>query len=88
MFSSKHCIYVSRCRLRSARIEPQAIRGTLSTLAAAVKVISQDGSIPDDGLNLLIDQAKKDVKATRDNPLSEIADFTILREVRKEMGLH
>ncbi|HYT53466.1 MAG TPA: ABC transporter substrate-binding protein [Verrucomicrobiae bacterium] len=54
---------------------------------ATVKVISHDGGIPADGLNLLIDQAKKDVKITREIPLSEIADFTILREVQKELGL-
>ena len=54
---------------------------------ATVKVISQDGGIPADGLNLLIDQAKKDVKVARDIPLNEIADFTILREVQKDLGL-
>jgi ABC-type nitrate/sulfonate/bicarbonate transport system substrate-binding protein len=54
---------------------------------ATVKVISHDGGIPADGLNLLIDQAKKDVKITREIPLSEIADFTILREVQKELAL-
>jgi ABC-type nitrate/sulfonate/bicarbonate transport system substrate-binding protein len=54
---------------------------------ATVKVISPDGGIPADGLNLLIDQAKKDAKVTRDIPLSEIADFSILREVQKELGL-
>jgi NitT/TauT family transport system substrate-binding protein len=54
---------------------------------ATVKVISSDGGIPTDGLNLLIDQAKKDVKVTRDIPVSEIADFSILREVQKELGL-
>ena len=32
---------------------------------ATVKVISHDGGIPADGLNLLIDQAKKDVKITQ-----------------------
>jgi hypothetical protein len=51
-----------------------------------VKVISHDGGIPADGLSLLIDQAKKDAKVTRDIPLSEIADFNILREVQKELG--
>jgi len=54
---------------------------------ATVKVISHDGGIPADGLNLLIDQAKKDVKITREIPLSEVADFSILREVQKELGL-
>jgi NitT/TauT family transport system substrate-binding protein len=54
---------------------------------STVKVISADGGIPADGLNLLIDQAKKDAKITREIPLSEVADFTILREVQKELGL-
>ncbi len=54
---------------------------------ATVKVISPDGSIPDDGLKLLIDQAKTDTKVTRDIPLSEIADFGVLREVQKDLGL-
>jgi hypothetical protein len=34
----------------------------------------------------LIDQAKRDVKVTRDVPLSEIVDFTLLREAQKELG--
>lgn len=54
---------------------------------STVKIISPDGSIPDDGLKILIDQAKRDVKVTRDVPLAEIADFTLLREVQKELGL-
>jgi NitT/TauT family transport system substrate-binding protein len=54
---------------------------------STVKVISADGGIPADGLNLLIDQAKKDAKITREIPLSEVADFTMLREVQKELGL-
>ena len=54
---------------------------------STVKVISPDGGIPDDGLKLLIDQARRDVKITRDVAPSEIADFTIVREVQKELGL-
>jgi ABC-type nitrate/sulfonate/bicarbonate transport system substrate-binding protein len=54
---------------------------------ATVKVISPDGGIPEDGLKLLIDQAKRDAKITREVPFSEIADFSILREIQKELGL-
>jgi len=54
---------------------------------STVKVVSHDGAIPDDGLKLLIAQAKRDTKVTRDIHLSEIADFTILSEVQKELGL-
>ena len=54
---------------------------------ATVKVISPDGGIPEDGLKFLIEQAKRDAKITREVTLSEIADFGILREVQKELGL-
>lgn len=54
---------------------------------STVKVISADGSIPDDGLKLLIDQAKRDLKVSKEIPLNEIADFSLLREVQKELGL-
>lgn len=54
---------------------------------ATVKVISPDGGIPEDGLKLLIEQAKRDAKITRDVALGEIADFGILREIQKELGL-
>jgi ABC-type nitrate/sulfonate/bicarbonate transport system substrate-binding protein len=54
---------------------------------STVKVISADGTIPSDGLNFLIDLAKKDAKITREIPLSEVADFRILKEAQKELGL-
>jgi hypothetical protein len=54
---------------------------------STIKIVTPDGSIPEDGLKLLIDQAKRDLKVTRDVPASEIADFTLLREVQKELGL-
>lgn len=54
---------------------------------ATVKVISPDGDIPEDGLNFLVEQAKRDAKITRDIPMGEIADFGILREIQKELGL-
>jgi NitT/TauT family transport system substrate-binding protein len=54
---------------------------------ATVKVISADGGIPEDGLKFLVEQAKRDMKITREIPMSEIADFRILREIQKEIGL-
>jgi hypothetical protein len=38
---------------------------------ATVKVISADGGIPDDGLKLLLDQAKRDAKAIREVPITK-----------------
>lgn len=46
-----------------------------------------DGSVPEDGLRLVIDQAKKAAKITREISPSEVADFTLLREAQREMGI-
>lgn len=54
---------------------------------STVKVISNDGGIPTDGLSLLIDLAKKDAKISREISISDVADFSILKEVQKELGL-
>jgi NitT/TauT family transport system substrate-binding protein len=54
---------------------------------SSVKVFSPDGSIPEDGFRLIIEQAKKDAKITRDISLSEVSDFTILREAQRELGI-
>lgn len=45
-----------------------------------------DGSIPEDGLRLVIDQAKKAAKITREISPSEVADLILLREVQAELG--
>lgn len=54
---------------------------------SSVKIFSPDGSVPEDGFRLIIDQAKKDAKITRDISLSEVSDFTILREAQRELGI-
>lgn len=54
---------------------------------STVKVVSADGSIPADGLALLVELARKDARIAREIPLSEVADFSILAEVQKELGL-
>ncbi len=35
----------------------------------------------------MIDETKKTMKVTRDVPLSEIADLSIIREAQKELGI-
>ena len=65
---------------------------TTPTLAAAAydsafKVYNLDGSIPDDGLLAVIDQAVKETKLTRQVAMSEVADTSLLREAQKELGI-
>jgi NitT/TauT family transport system substrate-binding protein len=51
------------------------------------KVFSRDGDIPQEGLRLLLEQAKAELKLNRDIPLDEIIDLAPLREAQKELGL-
>ena len=52
-----------------------------------VQVFSRDGSIPEDGLRLVIEQAKGDLKITRDVSFTEVADLIPLREAQRELGI-
>jgi len=58
-----------------------------SAYDASVKVLNPDGSIPEEGLRLVIDQAKKEMKVGREVPPSEVSDVTILSEAQRELGL-
>ncbi len=51
------------------------------------KVFSSDGNIPLDGLRLVVDQAKAELKLTRDAPLSEIIDMAPLQAAQRELGI-
>jgi NitT/TauT family transport system substrate-binding protein len=51
------------------------------------KVFSSDGNIPQEGLRVVIEQAKAELKLNRDIPLSEVIDLAPLREAQKELGL-
>ena len=51
------------------------------------QVFSADGSLAEDGMRLVIEDARKALKVTRPVQLSEVADSTALREAQKELGL-
>jgi NitT/TauT family transport system substrate-binding protein len=53
----------------------------------AVRVFNDDGSPPEAGLRLIVDEAKKTAKVERDIPLSEVADLSLLKEAQKELGI-
>jgi NitT/TauT family transport system substrate-binding protein len=51
------------------------------------KGFSKNGSIPDDGLRLVIEQAKTDAKITREIGLAEVSDLKPVLQAQKELGL-
>src|SRR2546427_2087865 len=50
-------------------------------------LFNADGSVPEDGLRLVIDQARRSAKVAREVAASEVADFTFLREAQAELGI-
>ena len=54
---------------------------------SSVKTYSEDLSLPEDGLRLLIDEAKRAAKLDRDVPLDQLVDFSLLKEAQRELGI-
>src|SRR5262249_53981270 len=53
-----------------------------ATYDSVGKAFNEDGSLPDAGLRLLIEEAKKAAKITRDVAASEVTDLSILKEAQ------
>ncbi len=58
-----------------------------ATYDSFVKVFNDDGSMPEEGLRLVIEDARKAAKVNREVALSEVLDLSILREAQKELGI-
>jgi NitT/TauT family transport system substrate-binding protein len=58
-----------------------------ATYDSTLKIFSEDGSMSESGLKLVIDQGREAMKIERPVALSEVADFSIIREVQKELGI-
>jgi len=59
----------------------------LASYDSTVKVFNADGNISSEGLKLVIDQAKAELKLTKDVPVNEVIDLAPLREAQKELGI-
>ena len=58
-----------------------------ATYDSSVRTYSEDLGLPDTGLRLLIDEAKRVAKVAREVPLSDVADLSILRDAQRELGI-
>ena len=58
-----------------------------ATYDSTWRVFSEDGSIPDAGLKLVIDQGREAMKIERAVAATEVADLSLLREVQKELAM-
>jgi ABC-type nitrate/sulfonate/bicarbonate transport system substrate-binding protein len=70
--------------MKQQKIEREIAAATYDSVA---KAFNEDGSVPEDGLRLVIEEAKKAANITRAVAPSEVADLSILREAQKELGI-
>jgi NitT/TauT family transport system substrate-binding protein len=93
---------IVKALIRSNRYVRENREGTIQTLAewgrtdresaaasydSTWRIFSQDGSISESGLKLVIDQARHALKIERPVTIDEVADFGPLREAHRELGI-
>ena len=54
---------------------------------ALKNLFNADGAVLQDGLRLVIDQARRSAKITREVTAAEVTDLTILRQAQRELGI-
>ena len=54
---------------------------------ALKNLFNADGSVPEDGLKLVIDQARRSAKVTREVASGEVVDLSFLRAAQVELGI-
>jgi len=60
---------------------------TIASYDSTWQVFSPDGTMPDDGMRLVIDDAQKALKVNRTFAINEVADAGPLREAQRSLGL-
>jgi len=58
-----------------------------ATYGSVWKAYNEDGNLPEDGIRLVIEEAKKAAKVDRQVSVSDVADLSILREAQRELGI-
>ena len=66
------------------KIDREIATGTYEYLP---KAYNDDGTLPEKGFRLVIEEAKKLAKVDREVSLSEVADLSILKEAQQELGI-
>ena len=58
-----------------------------ATYEGVSKVYDEDPSLCEKGLRVMIEERKTTLKVTRDIPLSEVADLSLLRAAQRQMAI-
>ena len=56
-----------------------------ATYESVANAYSEDGTVPEDGLRVVIEEAKKNAKVTHEVSISQVADLSLLKEAQREL---
>ncbi|MGH7809626.1 MAG: ABC transporter substrate-binding protein [Candidatus Binatia bacterium] len=73
-----------RALIAWGKVEPEFAYASYDALR---NLFNADGAVPEDGLRLVIDQARRSAKVTRDVAPGEVVDLSFLRQAQAELGL-
>ena len=68
-------------------IKPITRPMAVESLREVMRVITKDGSVKPDSIQVLIDLVRESTKVTRPVPVSQVTDFSFLERAQKELGL-
>jgi hypothetical protein len=58
-----------------------------ATYDSVSNAYSEDGTVPEDGLRVVIEEAKKNAKVSREVTINQVADLSMLKEAQREIGI-
>jgi ABC-type nitrate/sulfonate/bicarbonate transport system substrate-binding protein len=58
-----------------------------ATYESVAKAYSETGTVPEDGLRIVIEEAKKSAKVTREVSISQVADLSMLKQAQNDLGI-
>ena len=73
-----------RALMSWGKVEPEF---AYASYDAIKNLFNADGAVPEDGLKLVIEQARRSAKVAREVAPSEVADLTFLRDAQRDLGI-
>lgn len=73
-----------RALIAWGKVEPEFAYASYDALR---NLFNADGAVPEDGLKLVIDQARRSAKVTREVAPGEVVDLSFLRQAQTDLGI-
>jgi hypothetical protein len=58
-----------------------------ATYVSVANAYNDDGTVPEDGLRVVIEEARKNSKVNHEVSIDQVADLTTLKQAQRELGI-